>query len=93
MPVITWLLVLEVAYFFLLLSVGYIVGRMMKKRMNKRTDDAPSARDEKIYGLLSVLFILVSLFYMIFGYIPGWIGRNIIFFGGYYWGMTRRLHR
>jgi hypothetical protein len=82
--------ILEVAYFFLLLGAGYFVGHWMKNRMSRRSEDQPSDRDEKIYRLLSLLFVLVSLFYMIFGYIPGWIGRNVIFFSGYYWGMARK---
>lgn len=91
MKILSWMFLFEGVYFFILLLLGFFLGQWVKRRLVRRAGHPPSSRDERMYVLFAFLFLLVSLFYLLFGHIPGWIGRNISFFAGYYGGMAWKI--
>ncbi|WP_018130469.1 hypothetical protein [Effusibacillus pohliae] len=80
---------LEVAYFFVLLALGTAIGGVVRKRLLARQDKAEYLRSVGIYRLLALIFVIAAGMYLMTAWIPGWIGRHIIFFGGYYYGLSR----
>lgn len=84
-----WILGLELAYFVLLAVLGVSFGRLMQARLLAREDKEEYERSASRYQLLGWLFVLASITYLLTGWLPGWIGRNIILLGGYYLGLGR----
>lgn len=81
--------ILEIAYFFVLLALGSAIGGLVQKRLLARQDREEYVRSLRVYRLLAALFVAAAGMYLITLWLPGWIGRNIIFFGGYYYGLSR----
>ncbi|GAX91071.1 hypothetical protein [Effusibacillus lacus] len=81
---------LEIAYFFVLMALGISIGSLVQKRMLVRQDREEFLKNRKMYYLLAFLFAIAGGMYLIAAWIPGWIGKHIIFFGGYYYGLAAR---
>lgn len=83
-----YIVALEIGYFVVLFVLGTGIGRSMRQRLLERDADEYGKSVVK-YRIWAVVFVAVAITYMATGFIPGWIGRNIIFFGGYYVGLSR----
>ncbi|MFC4769835.1 hypothetical protein [Effusibacillus consociatus] len=81
--------ILEIAYFIVLLILGTAIGRLVQQRLRKRQDKAEYVKSIRTYRFLAFLFVVAAGLYMMTGWIPGWIGKHVIFIGGYYYGLSR----
>lgn len=86
---IVYLYALEIAYFFVMLALGTAIGGLMRKRLLARQDREEYVKSIGVYRFLAFLFTVAAGMYLITAWIPGWIGRHVIFFGGYYYGLAR----
>lgn len=84
-----YILGLELTYFFVLFVLGTVIGDVMRKRLQAREDREEYAKSVVKYRLLAGAFAVAAGLYMMTAWVPGWIGRNIIFFAGYYYGLSR----
>ncbi len=84
-----YLAALEIGYFIVVLILGIGIGNSMRRRLIER--DAKEYEKSVVrYRIWAVVFVAVAITYMATGFIPGWIGRNIIFFGGYYYALAKK---
>lgn len=73
----------EILYMALVYTIGDRIGTRVQ---------AVPAKEAKKAWWLGVAFMLVVILYFTNAILPGWIGRNVIFFAGYYFSISRRLN-
>ncbi|MDB5084794.1 MAG: hypothetical protein JWN30_1680 [Bacilli bacterium] len=78
----------EVVYFFLCLGVGYALSRFL---LRKWLGQEQMAARRTLHLVLAALFAVIAIICLLTGsaLLPIWIGRNVIFFSGYYLGLVR----